>query len=170
MNDEAMITELQEGEAAEEISPSYDACIEDGERREESLIVPDALEVTPPDYSDDIPELCAAFPELCGDINASGITGMQSYERYCAMRGAGLTPSEAYYALNGNEITKRRLDDLRRRQQTMQKSHIRSAVSQTCPSHPIMTEAQKRHARASLGIPITDTELERLWKRSHERQ
>ena len=170
MNDELITAAPLQDEAAKEMSPSYDACLDEGEVNGELSIAPDLRESVLPDYSGDIPELCAAFPELCSDINVGGITGMQSYERYCAMRDAGLSPSEAYYALNGNEITKRRLDDLRRRQQTMQKSHIRSAVSQTCPSHPIMTEAQKRHARASLGIPITDSELERLWKRSHERQ
>lgn len=151
-----VINEIDESEISEEICEVFneegDPCHDFGNS----------------DYLDDVSELCASFPEFYSSLSG-GINEMNDYAKYCKMRGKGLTPTEAFYATNGESVAKLRLEAMKKKQQSLQKSHVRSAIAETELSHSVMTEAQKRHARASLGVSISDSELERLWRRSQNK-
>lgn len=116
------------------------------------------------DLHGDLFELISAFPELYG---TERLEDLPKYARYRALRAQGLTPQEAYYASNGDEIVRYRLDADRRREQRAQTSHLTSIVGQSEISERIMSESEKRAARIALGYSISDAELERLWKRIH---
>lgn len=116
------------------------------------------------DLRGDLSELISFFPELYG---TERLEELPKYARYRAMRAQGLTPQEAYYASNGDEIVKYRLDADRRRELRAQTSHLTSVVGQSEISEKIMSEREKRAARIALGYSASDAELERLWKRIH---
>ncbi len=116
------------------------------------------------DLRGDLSELISFFPELYG---TERLEDLPKYARYRAMRAQGLTPQEAYYASNGDEIVKYRLDADRRRELRAQTAHLTSVVGRSEISEKIMSEREKRAARIALGYSASDAELERLWKRIH---
>lgn len=116
------------------------------------------------DLRGDLSELISFFPELYG---TERLEDVPKYARYRTMRAQGLTPQEAYYASNGDEIIRYRLDADRRRELRAQTAHLTSVVGQSETSERIMSESEKRAARIALGYSASDAELERLWKRIH---
>lgn len=114
------------------------------------------------DLTGDLPELIGAFPELYG---VERLEEVPKYARYRGFRAQGLTPKEAYYASNGEEIIKRRMEADRRRELRSQTLHLTSVIGQSEVSERVMSESEKRAARIALGYSATDAELERLWKR-----
>lgn len=113
-------------------------------------------------FEQDIYELIKSFPHLRCYEDVSQLPGG---ERYIQLRAAGLSPDEAYLAVNGRrEIESRaEFDRIQRGQHEL--DHMKAAVHGGATPQRLMSEAQRRSARATIGADISDAELESLWKK-----
>lgn len=114
------------------------------------------------DLSADLYELVKLFPRVRRFSDISAIPGAK---RYAELRAAGLSSEEAYLAVNGRDELALRGESERIQRGQRELSHVTAAVHGGSTPHRLMTEAQRRAARATIGTDISDAELDMLWKK-----
>ena len=107
----------------------------------------------------ELERLTEAFPMLW---QTERLEDIPEYERYVALRAMGLDEVEAF----GAAAARRLSEAEKRRRLAAGKAHLRPIVSSSSHTQSMLSEEQKRFARATLGKNLSDAELERLWSRA----
>lgn len=155
--DEAVSTEMPaentEAEAhGQDTAPQVSAT--SAEQKEDTK--PDGTKATDTADVSELDALIGLFPML---MRVKRLEDVPEYARYKELRELGLGISEAFCASNADLFAR---EQARRREAEL-KSHLHPLVSTSTAARPLLSESQRRFARATLGGDISDEELDRLW-------
>ena len=138
-----------------DVTDKVESAEETDEENAESADTPIAPQA-PHTVDPELEELIAHFPIL---RRAKSLEDIPEYARYKEFRTMGLDIPEAFCASNAALFA----DEQARRRATEIKSHLHPLVSTSTAARPLLSESQRRFARATLGGDISDEELDRLW-------
>lgn len=160
--EDARSGEAEDAQATEEAEDAQVEEAEDSqatEKAEDAQVGEPAEVPSDPTESPDEVELEALtvhFPML---RQVKSLEDIPEYARYRELRGMGLGIAEAFCASNADLFA----DAEAKRRQQQSKSHLHPLVTTCAPARPLLTESQRRFARATLGGDVSDSELDRLW-------